>query len=87
MVQEGFFEARRRVRVQCNRTMDTLPVFGAWSDDIVASNGLASHDWLLQRVERAIGVGKGRAKIVVRGPLDLRVLEKLTVGVQRSGNV
>ncbi len=79
VVRRGFFKIQRRVRFQCNRTMDTLPEFRDWLNDVVTQDGLASHEWLFQKVKRAI-VTRGKGKIVVEGPLDLRVLKKLNTG-------
>lgn len=76
VVHAGLFKMERRVRFECNRTMDSLAEFRAWLDEFVSQSKIPSHDWLLQRVRQALSVESTRTKIVIRGPLDLRVLTK-----------
>ena len=74
--RRGWFRVVRRLRFGCSRTMDSLAEFRAWLDESVTLGKLPPHDWLVERVARAVRAGTGRAKIVVTGPLDLRVLRK-----------
>jgi hypothetical protein len=74
--REGQFKAEERTRFACNRTMDSLEEFQEWLADFVKLGKLPSHDWLVQRVERALDGTGGKARIVVSGPLVLRVLRK-----------
>ena len=75
-VRRGWFKAVHRLRFGCNRTMDNLAEFRAWLDQSVTLGKLPPHEWLVERVVRAVRAGTGRAKIVVKGPLDLRVLRR-----------
>jgi len=77
VLRQGLFKAGGRTQFDCRRRMDTLKEFRAWIDEFAAFAELPPHDWLIQRVERAFRGSGGQRKIVVRGPLALRVLRKL----------
>ena len=78
IVQEGLFKAEWRTQFDCRRVMDTPDDFQAFIDEFAQLGGdLPPHDWLIQRVERAFKAQRGNTKIVVRGPLVLRVLRKM----------
>lgn len=80
VVQEGLFKAEWRTQVDCKRVMDTRDDFQAFIDEFAQLGGdLPPHDWLIQRVEQAFKAQRGNMKIVVRGPLVLKVLRKLVV--------
>ncbi len=85
VVRQGLFRPAGRERFDCNRTMDTLAEFRAWLDEFVSGGRLPSHSWLAQRVERAFRLGPAKLKIIVRGPLDLRVLRKGAAAVREVG--
>lgn len=74
--REGRFKAEGRTRFACNRVMDSLDEFQQWLADSINLGKLPPHDWLVQRVERALDVTGGKTRIVVSGPLVLRVLRK-----------
>ena len=74
--REGRLKAEGRTVFACSRTMDSLGEFQEWLADFVKLGKLPSHDWLVRRVERALDVTGGKAKVVVSGPLVLRVLRK-----------
>lgn len=76
VIRGGLFRSETRVRFNCNRVMDTLNEFRVWIADFVSLGRLPSHDWLVARVERALHARRRATKIVVRAPLDLRVLRK-----------
>jgi hypothetical protein len=76
VISEGRFKAEGRTRFACYRIMDSLVEFQEWLIDFVKLGKLPSHDWLVQRVERALEVTGGKTRIVVSGPLVLRVLRK-----------
>jgi hypothetical protein len=73
---EGRLKAEGRAVFACNRIMDSLDEFQEWLADFVKLGNLPSHDWLVRRVERALDVAGGRARVVVSGPLVLRLLRK-----------
>lgn len=76
VVRKGLFKAEGHSRFACSRVMDSLDEFQDWIDEFVKLAKVPSHDWLVRRVERALEVKRGRLKIVVSGPLVLRVLRK-----------
>lgn len=76
VTREGRFKAEGRTRFTCNRVMNTLDEFQEWLYDFVDKGKFQSHDWLTKRVERALDATTGKTKIVVSGPLVLRVLRK-----------
>ena len=80
VLREGRFKAEGRTRFTCNRTMDDLDGFQEWLDDFVNKGKFQSHDWLTNRVEQALDATTGKTKIVVSGPLVLRVLKKQEAG-------
>jgi len=84
VVHEGLFKAEGRRRFTCNRIMDSLDEFREWIIEFVTLDKLPSHDWLVERVERALNVKRGKPRIVVSGPLVLRVLRKQEAGGKRA---
>lgn len=81
VVQAGLFKVEGRTRFECNRVLDNLDDFRVWLEEFVTLGQLPSHARLAQQVERAIGARAGRPKIVVSGPLVLRVLRKRLEGI------
>ena len=77
VVGEGLFKAEGRSRFGCTRIMDSLDEFQEWIDEFVKLAELPPHDWLVQRVERALNAKGGKPQIVMSGPLVLRVLRKM----------
>jgi len=76
VLREGLFGSEAPFEFQVDRVMDTLDDFRAWLDEFVQQGGLPPHDWLFKRVARARAKRDPRIKIVVRGPLRLRVMRK-----------
>src|SRR5688572_4711697 len=76
VVREGLFATARRTRFGVNRVLDRLDEFREWLDEFVTLGELPSHDWLVERVERALAAAGGKTTIVVSGPVGLRVLRK-----------
>jgi len=79
-VRQDLFEAEDPLRFEVSRIMDTLDEFRAWTDEFVTLGKFVSHDWLIRRVERALRRERDHTKIVVTGPLELRVLRKRSEG-------
>ncbi len=66
-----------RQRVDCDRVMDSLDDLREWLADFISrDDSLPPHDWLIERVERALGTRRSKGSVVVSGPLELRVLKK-----------
>ncbi|HZQ09806.1 MAG TPA: hypothetical protein VFD70_24730 [Anaerolineae bacterium] len=76
VLREGLFRSEPPFEFKVDRVMDTLDDFRAWITEFVQQGGFPPHDWLVQRVERAHAKRDPRTKIVVRGPLRLRVMSK-----------
>ena len=81
---EGRLKAEGRTVFACNRIMDSLDEFQEWLADFVKLGNLPSHDWLVRRVERALDVAGGKARVVVSGPLVLRVFGNQNATAQPS---
>ncbi len=77
VLEEGLFKTEWRSKFRCRRLMDTPNDLRQWVDEFVTSSDLPSHDWLIERVERALSRKRTEWKIEVRGPLQVRVLRKL----------
>lgn len=76
VIGDGLFKQEEVIEFDLDRVMDTLPDFRAWLDDF-PTDKLPTHDWLYQRVERALKKKRAGTKIAVRGLMRLRVLKKL----------
>jgi hypothetical protein len=76
VVRQGVLRIERRVRFDFDRTMDSPAEFRTWLADFASLGRIASHDWLVRRVDRAFSTRLGENRLVVRGPLDLRLLRK-----------
>jgi len=76
VLREGLFHRETRVEVNIDRVMDSLQDFRVWLDDF-STDKLPSHDWLYERVERALAKEPASARIAVRGPLKIALLKKI----------
>lgn len=77
VLRQGLFRAEGQTRLELARYMDTLADFRGWLEEYYRFSNLASHDWLVQRIDNKLSNESDGAKIVVRGPLDIRMLRKL----------
>jgi SAM-dependent methyltransferase len=70
--------ARFRRRTVCNRYVDSLTEFREFLEEFEdCRHPTAPHRRLLERVERAWTVAQGRRRIMITGPLQMTVLQKL----------
>jgi len=76
VVRKGELDLVGRLQFECIRKMDTLAEFQVWMDEIVRLGKVSGEKALLRRLNQALGARDRGARIVVRGPLDLRVLTK-----------
>jgi hypothetical protein len=74
--REGRLVEERRTRFPCRRVLDTLDEFRVWLDRNVRLYGWPPHPWLVERLTRRLDRRRAGTRIVIRGPLDLRVLRK-----------
>ncbi len=77
VIHDGIFQNERRIQFDCRRVLDTLDDLRAWIDEAIAQGEMPPHDWLLRRVQQELAGVSGKKKIVVRGPLVMKVLRKI----------
>jgi hypothetical protein len=78
-LSEGLFKTRSYKRIDCNHVFDSLREFRVWLDEFFSLGELPPHNWLVQEVESARRKARpSRCRIVVSGPLQMRVLSKTT---------
>ncbi len=63
--------------VDLRRHIDSLSDFGTWLQDFSTFGAFPPHDWMVHKVEEALAQASRPTKIVVQGPLEMRVLRKL----------
>ena len=78
VLREGLVRRGPRIEFMLERVMDSLTDFHVWLDEFVTEDKFPSHKWLIAQVERALAAHRRPTKIVVRGPLVLRVLRKIS---------
>lgn len=74
-LRERLFRRGRRLEFGTERVMDTIADVRTWLEEFGQRRILASHEWLIRRLER--GRDGDRIPIVARGPVTLRVLRRL----------
>jgi len=77
ILQKGWFKRVSRIQVNCNRIM-ALKDFAIWLADFPIDRG-APQQRLIRTVERSFKANGKRKKIVVKGPLVLKVLRKVEI--------
>ena len=75
VIRDGLFHQDSRTEFDLDRVMDNLQDLHAWLDDF-STDKLSSHEWLYQRVERALEKKRTDIKIAVRGAMRLALLIK-----------
>ena len=85
VIREGLFRVSARGAVLLERVMDDLDDFRAWLTEFNQRRVISAHSWLIHRLERARRMRSVR--IVSRGPLTIRVLEKLGPPAQQGGRL
>lgn len=76
VLRAGLFRREAYAGIDLHRSIDTLKEFRDWLADFVKLAELPPHDWLLEDLEQALARRRGKTKIVVRGPLEFRLLRK-----------
>ena len=77
VIRRDWYKPMARIQVNCHRVM-ALKDFPGWLTDFPTDRD-ATQERLIRRVERAFREAKGRTKkIVVTGPLVLRLLKRLS---------
>jgi len=75
IVRGGLFRIERKDPFVLDRVMDTVDDLREWISEFGKRRALASHAWLIRRVERALE--SGERKIVGRGPVVLQQMRRL----------
>lgn len=75
ILREGLFERERHMQLDLKRYLDTLEDLDAW---LAEYSKLGRHDWLVKRVQHALHGESGKTMIVVRGPLEIGVMRKIS---------
>jgi SAM-dependent methyltransferase len=75
-VGRGLFRRELYDRFELKRHVGGLSALRRWLEEFAVLAGLPSHAWLVDRVAAALAKGSTKATVVVRGPLELRVLRK-----------
>src|SRR6476469_7106811 len=83
VVREEWFRSEGGFRLSCSRYMGRVGEFHDWLNSSVNLGKIPPHEWLVQQLERQLAATPGRKRIVVTGPLTLRVLRKPTITGKR----
>lgn len=76
VVRQGRLKPAGRIRFECNRYLDSPSELQAWWNEFVQKGKLPPQERLMQRVEEAFRAAPARTRIVVNGPLDLKLFHK-----------
>jgi hypothetical protein len=75
-VRDGWYRTAPRRRFPCTRFLDTLADFRGWLAEFYTLTGSPSHEWLVQRIERALDEWPAGSRIVVTAPVTVGLLKK-----------
>lgn len=76
VLRDGLFRPQAVTEFPLDRVMDGMDDFRTWIEEFGQRRALASHEWLIRRLERALAKRRKPARIVGRGPMTLRVLRR-----------
>ncbi|HLA83055.1 MAG TPA: hypothetical protein VJP78_15780 [Thermoleophilia bacterium] len=76
-IRERLFKRQAYASLGLNRHIDTISDFRAWLQEFSTLGPFPPHDWMVRKVETALANSSRKTKLVVRGPLEIRVLRKL----------
>jgi len=77
VIRGRLFRQEEILEFDLDRVMDTLEDFRTWLDEF-PDDKTPSHDWLYEKVKRALVKKPAGTKIAMRGPLRLAVMRKST---------
>ena len=75
VIRAGLFHQEPLIEFDLDRVIDTLSDLRAWLNEFNVDQ-LPTHEWLYQKVERALEKKPAGTKIAVRGLMRLGVLKK-----------
>ena len=76
VLRDGLFRPEAFSEFPLDRIMDRMEDFRCWLEEFGQRRALASHEWLIRRLERAYAARRKRARIVGRGPMKLLALRR-----------
>lgn len=77
VLRAGLFRREKFAKMELWRYIDTLHDFRDWLEVFTRLADLPPHEWMVQRLTTGLAKVPRGAKIVVRGPLELRALRKI----------
>lgn len=76
-IGEGLFKRVSYASLDIKRHVDSMSDFRTWLQEFSTCRAFPPHDWMVRKVETALASTSQTRKIVVRGPIEIRVLRKL----------
>jgi hypothetical protein len=76
-VRAGWFRDGQVRDFPCTRVMDTLEDYRTWLGDFYAVTNSPPHEWLVERIERALEAAPAGSRIVITAPVTVRLLKKI----------
>jgi hypothetical protein len=76
-LRKGGLQRTLRTSFPCNRRVDTLADLRKFMNEFTSpGRGQASHERLIQRLERLWSETSGRKRVVISGPITMHVMRK-----------
>ena len=76
-VRAGWFREGAVRGFSCTRTMDTLEDYCTWLGEFYAVTDSPPHEWLVERIERALEKAPEASRIIITAPVTVRLLKKI----------
>lgn len=76
VVRDGLFQEKTVRDFSCTRIMDTLEDYNTWLGEFYAVTNSPPHDWLIERLERALDAAPDGSRIIITAPVTVRLLKK-----------
>ena len=77
VIRQRLFRRAAFATVDLRRHIGSLSAFRTWLEEFSTFGAFPPHEWMFQKVQAALAEASRSTKIVVRGPLEMRVLKKL----------
>ena len=76
-VRAGWFREGTVRNFSSTRTMETLEDYCAWLGELYAVTDSPPHEWLVERIERALEKAPEGSRIIITAPVTVRLLKKI----------
>ena len=76
-IRERLFKREAYASLDLKRHVGSMSDFRTWLEEFSAFGPFPPHDWMVRKVEAALAKASRKTKIVVRGPLEIRLLRRL----------